>query len=96
MDNNVVFVSVPLQEWTDIKNMVQDISNFLQQTKDNGKPENLTVKEACEFLRCSRNTFQKYIHDGDLSVIKDQNKKYSKVTVKRSELHRFVAQRSSF
>ena len=90
MDSQIAVVTVPLQEWNDLKKTVIGISANLRDMISKGKSEFLTVKEACELLKCSRNTFQSYVDTGALEVISTKKKKYSKILVKRTEVYRFL------
>jgi excisionase family DNA binding protein len=90
MENNIAVVTVPLQEWNDLKAAVIGIKTSLLDMVSKSKSEFLTPKEVCELLKCSRNTFQSYVDSGALEVIKTKREKYSKVLVKRTEVYRFL------
>ena len=95
MENNIAVVSVPLQEWTDLKSQIKHIGKSLIELKTKDKSEFLTPNEACELLKCSRNTYQSYVDNGSLEVVKMKNKKYSKVLIKRAELYSFLENKNA-
>ena len=95
MENNIAVVTVPLQEWNDLKSTVQGISTNLRVMISKSKSELLTVKETTELLKCSRNTFQSYVDTGALEVIRTKKKKYSKILVKRTEVYRFLENKTA-
>lgn len=90
MDNSIAVVTVPLNEWNELRSQLKNIGVSLLELKGKSKSEFLTPKEVCELLKCSRNTFQSYVDNGDLEVIKTKKKKYSKVLIKRTEVYRFL------
>ena len=90
-----IAVLVPLQEWNDLRKDIVDIKADMRDIISKGKSEFLTVKDACELLKCSRNTFQSYVDTGGLEVIRDKKKKYSKILVKRTEIYRFLEEKTA-
>ena len=70
MEKNIAVITVPLDEWTEVKTQLNTISKTLMEMNGNAKSEFLTPKEVCELLKCSRNTFQSYIDKGLLTPIK--------------------------
>ena len=94
MDSQIAVVTVPLQEWNDLKKTVIGISANLRDMISKGKSEFLTINETLELLRCSRNTFYSYVDTGALEVIKTKKKKYTKILVKRTEIYRFLEQQN--
>ena len=93
MDTNIAVISVPLDEWTELKTQIKAIAKGLLEIRGKEKSEFLTPKEVCELLKCSRNTFQSYIDKGFLEPIRMNTKKYSKVLVKRSDVDYFLQTR---
>lgn len=93
MDNNIAVITVPLAEWKELKNQMQNISKSLLEIKGKEKSEFLTPKEVCELLKCSRNTFQSYIDKGFLEPIRMKSQKYSKVLVKRVDVEYYLQSR---
>jgi len=93
MDSTIAVVTVPLDEWTELKNQVKSIAKGLLEIKGKEKSEYLTPKEVCELLKCSRNTFQSYIEKGLLEPIRMNTKKYSKILIKRSDVDYFLQSR---
>ncbi len=91
---NIAVISVPLSEWQAVKNQLETISKSLLELKGKDKAEFLTPKEACELLKCSRNTFQSYIDKGFLEPIRMKSEKYSKVLIKRIDVDFFIESRN--
>lgn len=94
MDTNIAVITVPLNEWNDVKAQLNHISKHLLEIKNKGQKENLTPKEAMEVLKCSRNTLQSYIDKGFFNVIKMKSEKYSKVIIKRADIDFFIESRA--
>ncbi len=92
-DNNIAFITVPLEEWTEVKSQLTEISKNLLELKGKNKSEFLTPKEVCELLKCSRNTFQSYIDKGFLEPIKMKTEKYSKLLVRRIDVDFYLQSR---
>ncbi len=93
MDNSIAVITVPLEEWTEIKSQLTAISKNLLELKGKNKSEFLTPKEVCELLKCSRNTFQSYIDKGFLEPIKMKTEKYSKLLVRRIDVDFYLQSR---
>jgi excisionase family DNA binding protein len=93
MDNTIAVITVPLDEWTELKSQIKSIAKGLLEIKGKEKSEFLTPKEVCELLKCSRNTFQSYIDKGFLVPARMNTKKYSKILVKRSDVDYFLQSR---
>ena len=94
MSADIAVITVPLSEWSEVKNQLQTISKSLLEMKGKDKAEFLTPKEVCELLKCSRNTFQSYIDKGFLEPIRMNTKKYSKVLVRRTDVDYFIESRN--
>lgn len=94
MENNIAVITVPLSEWSEVKNQLANIGKSLLELKGKDKAEFLTPKEVCELLKCSRNTFQSYIDKGFLEPIRMNTKKYSKVLVRRVDVDYFIESRN--
>lgn len=94
MENSIAVITVPLNEWQELKAEMVNIAKSLLEIKNKGQKENLTPKEAMEVLKCSRNTLQSYIDKGFFSVIKMKSEKYSKVIIKRSDIDFFIQSRA--
>ena len=94
MSTDIAVITVPLSEWSEVKNQLQTISKSLLEMKGKDKAEFLTPKEVCELLKCSRNTFQSYIDKGFLEPIRMNTKKYSKVLVRRTDVDYFIESRN--
>ena len=94
MSADIAVITVPLSEWSEVKNQLQTISKSLLEMKGKDKAEFLTPKEVCELLKCSRNTFQSYIDKGLLEPIRMTSEKYSKVLIKRIDVDYFIETRN--
>ena len=94
MSADIAVITVPLSEWSEVKNQLQTISKSLLEMKGKDKAEFLTPKEVCELLKCSRNTFQSYIDKGLLEPIRMKSEKYSKVLIKRIDVDYFIETRN--
>ncbi|MFV8335196.1 helix-turn-helix domain-containing protein [Flavobacterium sp. RSP29] len=94
MQNGIAVITVPLNEWEDMKTNLSNIAKSLHEMKTVGQKEMLTPKEAMEMLKCSRNTFQSYVDKGFFSVIKMKSEKYSKVLIKRSDISYYLESRA--
>lgn len=93
MENNIAVITVPMNEWKDLKNQMQSVVISLLEIKSKDKSEFLTPKEVCELLKCSRNTFQSYIDKGFLEPVRMKSKKYSKVLVRRADVDYYLQSR---
>jgi excisionase family DNA binding protein len=93
MDNSIAVITVPLNEWTEVKSQLNTISKALLELNGKNKSEFLTPKEVCELLKCSRNTFQSYIDKGFLDPIKMKTEKYSKLLVRRIDVDFYLQSR---
>ena len=93
MEKNIAVITVPLDEWTEVKTQLNTISKTLMEMNGNAKREFLTPKEVCELLKCSRNTFQSYIDKGLLTPIKMKTEKYTKLIVRRVDVEFYLQSR---
>lgn len=93
MENNIAVITVPMNEWKDLKSQMQSVVISLLEIKSKEKSEFLTPKEVCELLKCSRNTFQSYIDKGFLEPVRMKSKKYSKVLVRRADVDYYLQSR---
>lgn len=82
----VALISIPLNEWNEQKSTLQEVKNLLKEMVNQEQKELLTPKEVCERLKISRSTFERYVINGVLEVVKIDKKKYSKNYVRRSYL----------
>jgi excisionase family DNA binding protein len=93
MEKNIAIITVPLDEWTEVKSQLNSISKNLLELNGKNKSEFLTPKEVCELLKCSRNTFQSYIDKGFLEPIRMKTEKYSKLLVRRVDVEFYLQSR---
>jgi hypothetical protein len=94
MQNGIAVITVPLNEWEEMRASLSNIAKSLHEIKTTGQKEMLTPREAMELLKCSRNTFQSYVDKGFFNVIKMKSEKYSKVLIKRSDISYFIESRA--
>lgn len=93
MSTEFAVITVPVTEWHDLKSQLATISKSILELKNKGQKELLTIKEAMELLKCSRNTLQSYIDKGLLETVKMKKEKYSKILIKRSDIEYFINNR---
>lgn len=94
MESGIAVITVPLNEWQEVKTQLGSIAKSLLDIKNKGQKEFLSPKEAMEMLKCSRNTLQSYIDKGFFSVTKMKSEKYSKVIIKRADIDFFIQSRA--
>lgn len=94
MENNIAVITVPLDEWTELKSQIKTIAKGLLEIKNKGQKEFLTPKEAMEMLKCGRTTLQTYIDSGFFKITKMSSKKYSKVLIRRADIDYFIESRA--
>lgn len=84
-------LSIPPEFYTALQNELKDlyVSTMEEAKRDFGyMKEYLTIKEACQFVSVSNNTFvNNFIAEG-LPIYRVNNKQY----VKKSELNNFISQ----
>lgn len=83
-------ITIPVTEWNDLKNSIEQLTKSVMELRRNEKSEYLTPNEACELLKCSRNTLQSYINTGLIQAIKMKKEKYSKILIKRVDVEFFI------
>ena len=93
MESNIAVITIPLSEWSELKNQLAHIGKSLLAIQGKNKSEYLTPKEVCELLKCSRNTYQSYVNKGILEPIKVKSEKYSKVLFKRTDIEYYLQSR---
>lgn len=91
--SNIAVITVPLSEWSEVKNQLANIGKSLLALQSKNKSEYLTPKEVCELMKCSRNTYENYVRNGILIPIKVQSKKYSKLLFKRIDVEYYLNSR---
>lgn len=93
--SNIAVITVPLSEWSEVKNQLANIGKSLLALQGKNKSEYLTPKEVCELMKCSRNTYQSYVQKGILEPIKVKSDKYSKLLFKRIDIEYYLNSRIS-
>ena len=91
-NSNVAIITIPLSEWNDTRNKINDLTNAIQSLTDEKGNELLTPKEVCEMLKIGRTTYQRYIVNGTLTPIRINREKYSKVYVRRAEIEEIISE----
>lgn len=84
-------LELPQSFYTALQDELKDVyaSTMEEAKRDFGYlKEYLTIKEACEYVSVSSNTFTTHYIGGNLPVYKIGNKQY----VKKSELNQFISQ----
>ncbi|MGH2107848.1 helix-turn-helix domain-containing protein [Aerococcus urinaeequi] len=84
-------LSIPPEFYTALQNELKDVyvATMEEAKRDFGyMKEYLTIKEACEYVSVSNNTFSTHYIGNGLSIYKIGNKQY----VKKSELNNFISQ----
>lgn len=94
MQESIAVITVPLNEWNELKSEMGSIAKSLLEIKNKGQKEFLTPKEAMEILKCGRTTLQSYIDKGFFNVTKMKSEKYSKVIIKRADIDYFIQSRA--
>ncbi|WP_159517711.1 helix-turn-helix domain-containing protein [Sunxiuqinia indica] len=82
----IAVITVSLDEWNEHKAMLKDIREKVNVLSDQEQKELLTPKEVCERLKIGFATFNRYVNDGLIEVIKISQKKGANRYVKRSHL----------
>jgi response regulator of citrate/malate metabolism len=90
MESTIAVLTVPLNEWNELKALVKDTSNQVRELTGREQKELLTPKEVCSILKIGRTTFERYMNDGVFEVVKVNKQKYSKNYVKRSHLEELI------
>ncbi|KAA6335035.1 hypothetical protein EZS27_016698 [termite gut metagenome] len=91
MENSgIAVITIPLQEWNDTKNMLKNINEKMSKLAGQEEKELLTPNEVCKMLKISRSTFQRHVIHGILEPVKVNQKKYSKIYVRRSEIENLM------
>lgn len=90
MEGTIAVLTVPLNEWNELKALVKDTSNQVRELTGREQKELLTPKEVCSILKIGRTTFERYMNDGVFEVVKVNKQKYSKNYVKRSHLEELI------
>ena len=90
MNTQVAVITIPVQEWNEQKAMIKSLYEKIGKLTDKEEKELLTPKEVCEMLKIGRTTYQRYITSGTLEPVKVNQKKYSKVYVRRSDIESLI------
>lgn len=86
----IAVVTVPLNEWNEQKALLKEVAEQVKSISKKGQKDLLTTKEACEVLKIGRTTFERYVNNGIIPVIKINKRKYSKNFVKRADLDELI------
>lgn len=88
--SEVNFITIPAAEWQDLKGELKFIATEILAIKQKQSKENLTVKEVCAKLKCSRNTLQKYIDAGKIVGYEMNTGTYKKLLFKNAEIDYYL------
>lgn len=92
MDSNqIAVVTVPLNEWNELKALVKETCSQVKELTSREQKELLTPKEVCSILKIARSTFERHMNNGVFEVVKVNRQKYSKIYVKRSHLEELIS-----
>ncbi|WKW46730.1 helix-turn-helix domain-containing protein [Myroides sp. JBRI-B21084] len=83
-------VHIPYEEWQAQTSKIEYLTKCVLKLLAKNQKETMTVNEACEFLKCSRNTLNSYVEKGLLKPIQVKQQKYSKVLFKREDLEYLI------
>lgn len=87
---NIQFITIPATEWQSLKRDLQIITTEILALKQKNGKEFLTIKEATQKLKCSRNTLQNYINSGRLKTHTTTTGIYNKVLIRNSDIEYFL------
>ncbi len=90
MDQQITVLTVPLNEWNELKSLTKEISEQIKGMTAKEQKELLTPKEVCTMLKIGRSTFDRYMNNSVFEVVKVNKQKYSKSYVKRSQLEELI------
>lgn len=91
MNTEITVLTVPLNEWNELKALIKNTSDQVRELTGREQKELLTPKEVCSILKIGRTTFERYMNNGVFEVVKVNKEKYSKNYVKRSHLEDLIA-----
>lgn len=84
--DRIAVVHVPYDEWNGLQTKLDSLNKAVLKLLNQGQKETLTVKEACEILKCTRNTLNSYVERGLLVPKQVKKQKYSKVLFRREDV----------
>lgn len=87
---NIQFITIPANEWQNLKRDLQIITTEILALKQKNSKEFLTIKEAMQVLKCSRNTLQNYIDSGRLPTHTTTTGIYKKVLIRNADIEYFL------
>ena len=87
---NIQFITIPVNEWQNLKRDLQIITTEILALKQKNSKEFLTIKEAMQVLKCSRNTLQNYIDSGRLNTHTTTTGIYKKVLIRNADIEYFL------
>lgn len=88
----IAVVTIPLNEWNEQKALLTKMADQVQALTRKEQKELLTVSEVCQMLKIGRTTFERYMANGVIEVIKFNRKKYTKNYVRREHLESLISQ----
>lgn len=87
---NLAIITVSVQEWSETKAMIKNISNRLDEMTKPEIKELLTPKEVCEILKCGRSTFQRLKGKGVFPIQRTPGT--NKLYVRRIDLENAISE----
>jgi len=88
--DNIKFITIPANEWENLKTEIKFISTEILAIKQKNSKEFLTIKEVCQKLKCSRNTLQNYINAGKIKGLETKRDVYKKLLFRNADIDYFL------
>jgi len=88
--NEVKFITIPANEWENLKKDIKFISTEILAIKQKNSKEFLTFKEVQQKLKCSRNTLQNYINAGKITGLETKRGIYKKLLFRNADIDYFL------
>lgn len=86
----IAVITVTLDEWNEQKALLKDISEKVNGLTAQEQKELLTPKEVCKLIKIGFATFNRYVNEGLIEVVKLSQKKGANRYVKRSHLEQLI------
>ena len=90
--NDIKFITIPANEWENLKAELKFIATGILAIQQKQSKEFLTMKEAQQKLKCSRNTLQNYIDAGKITGFNKNEGlgTYQKILFRNADLDYFL------
>jgi len=86
----IAVVTIPINEWHEQSALLRKMAEQMQVLTRKEQKELLTVGEVCAMLKIGRTTFERYMANGVIEVVKFNRKKYTKNYVRREHLESLI------